>query len=52
MNVIEDNEFSDFVEAIKNSSDEDGPVRETRHTSSVSSDDWKRVEAARNAEAG
>jgi hypothetical protein len=43
----QNSEFSDFVEAVQNSGEDEGPVRETRHTSSVSSSDWKRVEAAR-----
>ncbi|MFF0087089.1 hypothetical protein ACFYR1_46655 [Streptomyces canus] len=42
------NPFADFLSAVSESAEEtDGRLRETRHTSSVSSNDWRRVEAAR-----
>jgi len=47
--LVDDNDFSSFIEAVEDSADEEGRIRETRHTSSVGSDDWKRVEAARKA---
>jgi hypothetical protein len=45
--VAENTDFSSFLKAVAESGDEDKRVRDTRHTSSVSSADWKRVEAAR-----
>ncbi|GAB2695074.1 hypothetical protein [Kitasatospora kifunensis] len=40
-------DFADFLEAVANSSEDEVGLRDTRHTSSISSDDWKRVAAAR-----
>lgn len=43
----ENSSFEDFITAVEDSAS-DNRIRETRHTSSVSSSDWNRVEAARN----
>jgi hypothetical protein len=45
--VADKTDFSEFLEAVTESGEEEKRVRDTRHTSSVSSADWKRVEAAR-----
>jgi hypothetical protein len=46
---VEKDAFKDFVQAVEDSAPSEQRVRETRHTSSVSSSDWDRVEATRNA---
>lgn len=48
--MANDKDFSDFVQAVQDSAPEDGTVRETRHTSSVGTSDWQRVEEARSAQ--
>ena len=49
MGKVEKDAFKDFIEAVESSAPDEDRIRETRHTSSVSSSDWSRVEAARNA---